>query len=125
MNDLQDRKLLCCLKIHSPPQHDWYNVSFVEHTRVDNGRMGFLEHNKMRNCWEFLEGVNGIHLKGWNENECFELLNILLKVDSGRQGKETQDAFTMNLSKLLQQMNLLQRIMLTMTNLMLQRKLMR
>ncbi len=77
MNGLQDRKLLCHLKIHSPPQQDWYNASFVEYTRDDNGKMGFLECNKrMHNCGDFLVGVNEIHLKGWDGNECFELINI-------------------------------------------------
>ena len=80
MNALQDRKLLCHLKIYSPPQHDWYNVSFVEYTRDDNGKTGFFECNKrMHNCGDFLVGVNEIHLKGWDGNECFELINILLK----------------------------------------------
>jgi hypothetical protein len=80
MTELPNRKLMCRLQIHSPSQNDLYNASFREYVRDADGNMGFLErNNRMRHVGDVIVGVNGIHLKGWDGQEVFELIGILLK----------------------------------------------
>jgi hypothetical protein len=77
ISELPNRKLLCQLQIHSPSQPDWYNVSFSEYARDADGNMGFLECNKrLQNQGNLIVGV-GIHLKGWDGREVFELMNLV------------------------------------------------
>jgi hypothetical protein len=93
MNELPNRKLMCRLQIHSPSQNDWYNASFKEYVRDANGNMGFLErNNRMRHVGDVIIGVNGIHLKGWDGQEVFELIGILLKDENTTELRLTLEA---------------------------------